>query len=472
MNPRSTLILLVLVALAAGALWHFELREGAQPAGDAAQTEVFAGLEAAQIEWVELAQPDGGVVRLEKRGEAWRIAKPIDFAADRFAADAVASALADLATATVFDPAAEDAAQRPEAPESYGLGREPRVRFAAAGKSYALRLGDPTPVAGNLYVAAEGDPRVFVAPTWQTDALAKTLAELRETKLLDFDREKLTRVALGWDGGGATLERRDGAWRLAAPLSDAADEVAVQSLLTELQSLRAESFVDAPADDAALGLAAPVYRAELSLEGGASVTLALGAKGESEKLAARAGAGGVAWVPASILERLPRDATALRDKTLASFVSSDAQRFTLTFEEPGAAPLVVTGESTAEGWKTEPPMAAGAASALVAEIASLSAGQIAAESLGAAELAAFGLAPARARLVVRGAGAGDAAATLADLRLGVLRPGQGLAAQRADRPVVYWIDESRAAGLPQSAVQFRASFAESATPAASAAASE
>jgi hypothetical protein len=459
-NPRSTLILLVLVALAGGALWHFELRDGANADVDDARTDVFAGLEATQIEWVELAQPDGAVVRLEKRGEAWRIAKPIDFAADRVAADAVASGLAELATETVFDPAAEDALQRPEAPESYGLTREPRVRFSAAGKTHALRLGDPTPVAGNVYVAADGDARVFVVPQWQTDALAKSLAELRETKLLDFDREKLTRIALAWVGGSVTLEKQDGAWRLAAPLEDAADEVAVQALLTELQSLRAEAFLDAPPSDERLGLAAPAYRAELALEGGATVALSLGAKRESEKLAARAGASGVVEVAASILERLPRDVIALRDKTLASFVSSEAQRFTLTFAEPGGETLSVAGESTPEGWKTQPAMAAGAASALVAEVASLSAGQIAAESLGEAELAAFGLAPPRARLLVLGAGEGEAAKTLADLRLGVLRPGSGLAAQRADRPVVYWIDESRAAGLPQSAAQFRASFAE------------
>ena len=49
---------------------------------------------------------------------------------------------------------------------------------------------------------------------------------------------------------------------------------------------------------------------------------------------------------------------------------------------------------------------------------------------------------------------------LADVRLGVLRAGSGLAAQRADRGVVYWIDEERAAALPQGAEQFRASFAE------------
>ena len=465
MKPRNSLILLLVAALALGALWYFELREGAESADEGESTELFSGLEAAQVEWVELAQPDGAVVRLEKRGEAWRISKPVDAPADRFAADGVASALADLASETVFDPAAEDAALHPEAPESYGLTREPRVRFAAAGETHALRLGDPTPVPGSSYAAAEGDARVFVVPQWQTNALTKPLSELREARLLDFEREKLAKITVAWGEGGATIEKKSETWRLSAPLDDAADEVAVQSLISDLAALRAEAFLDAPPSDAELGFTAPAYRIALALEGGASYALVLGAKREGERIAARSGASGAVEVAASLLERLPKNVNALRDKTLASFLTSDAQRFTLTLSAPGEQALVVTGTSSAEGWKTTPAMEAGAASALVAEVASLSGHEIAAEALGPAELAAFGLAPPRARIEVRGAGKAEAAPLLADVRLGVLRSGSGLAAQRADRDVVYWIDEARAAALPQSAEQFRTSFAEKAPPA-------
>jgi hypothetical protein len=467
MKPRPTLFVTLLAGAALAALWWFGLRDGVPGAvPNEARKRVFPGLDATQIEWVELAQPDGVVVRLEKRGETWRLTKPIDALADRFAADGAASALADLASETIFDPAAKDAAQHPEALASYGLTREPRVRFSAAGKAHALRLGDPTPISGNGYVAADGDARVFVVPQWQTNALTKPLAELRETRLFDVERDKLAKLSLAWPGGTATLEKKAGAWRLSAPLDDAADDVVVQALISDVIALRADAFLDTPPSDAELGFTAPAYRVELALEGGASYALVLGAKRDGEKLAARSGTSGAALVAASILERLPKSATALRDKTLASFVSSDAQRFTLDFSEPGGGALTVAGTHTAEGWKTHPPMAAGAASALMAEVASLAGREIAAESLGPAELAAFGLAPARARIVVRGAGAGDAAPVLADVRLGVQRAGSGLAAQRAGRAVVYWIEEARAAALPQSAEQFRASFAEkAATPA-------
>jgi hypothetical protein len=462
MKPRNTLLLLVLVALAGAALWYFDLRAGAKPGADQKRTRMFPGLEAKQVEWVEVGQADGSVVRLEKRGESWRITKPLDTAADRFAADGMASALADLASETVFDPKAADPAQRPEPLASYGLAGEPRVHFSAAGKLHALRIGDPTPVSGNTYAAAEGDARVFIVPQWQTSALTKPFAELREARLFDVDRAKLARVALAWPGGSAVLEKQGDHWRLSAPIADAADDVAVQGLLTDVLGLRAEGFLDTPPSDAELGFTAPAYRVDLSLEGGASYTLLLGAKRAGEKLAARVGASGAVEVAAAVLDRLPKSVSALRDKTLASFLGSDAERFALTFADPGGETLSVTGTNTASGWKTTPPMAAGAASALMAELASLSAKEIAAESLGPPELAALGLAPPRARLEVWGAGTGDDAPRLADVRLGVLRAGSGLAAQRADRPIVYWIDEGRATALPQSAAQFRARFAEKA----------
>ncbi len=460
MRPRNTLILFVLVAAAAAALWYFELREGAKPESDGAQQKVFAGLDAKQVEWIEIAQADGSVARLEKRGEDWRLTKPLDFAADRFHADGVASGLAELASETVYDSAAEDPVLRPEARESYGLTREPRVRFSAAGKEHALRIGDPTPVAGNTYVTDADGKRVFAVPTWQTNAFTKTVKELREPRLLIFDRDELAKLTLAWTGGGATLAKQDGAWRVVAPIDDAADDAVLQSLLSDFQGLRAEEFLDAPPPDDALGLGAPVFRAELTLEGGtAPLVLTLGGPREGARIAARGGAGFVAEIAASQLERMPKTVAVLRDKALASFGVADAKSFTLTFSAPGAAALTVKGTITDDGWKTEPAMEPGAASALVAELAALNASDIAVDALGDAELAALGLAPPRVAIRVLGEGEGDAAKPLADVRLGAHQAGKGIAAQRAERPVVYWLAESLSEQLPLSAAQFHEKFA-------------
>jgi hypothetical protein len=48
---------------------------------------------------------------------------------------------------------------------------------------------------------------------------------------------------------------------------------------------------------------------------------------------------------------------------------------------------------------------------------------------------------------------------LADVELGVARPGTGIAARRAGGTTVYWLAESVGAQLPQSAAEFRERFA-------------
>jgi hypothetical protein len=460
MQPRNTAILFLLVVLAGVALWRFELREGASGGGEKQPQKVFAGLDAKQVEWVELAQGDGSVLRVEKRGEEWRLVQPLDFAADRFHADGLASGLADLASDVIYDPATEDVALHPEPLENYGVTREPRVRFGAAGRAYALRIGDPAPVAGNTYVRAGDEERVFAVPTWQTNAFGKTLAELREARLAQFDRESVVKLTLAWSGGGATLEKQDGAWRVTAPLADAADEASVGSLLSDLETLRADAFLDAPPSDAELGLDAPVWRAELTFSGGAKpLAVALGGPREGARIAARGVSAAVVEIPASSLERLPKTVNALRDKQLARFEVSAAKRFTLAFTGGEGGALSVTGTSEADGWHSEPAMAPGAASALIAELAGLAAADIAADALGEAERTGLGLAPPRASLRVFGAGEGDAAPQLADVRLGIAKAGSGIAAQRADRETIYWLSESLAAQLPLSAAQFHESFA-------------
>lgn len=455
MRPRNTLLLLVAVALASFAFWVLELREGARPAGETTEQHVFAGLAAKDVHWIEIDQGDGSTVRIERSGEEWRLTHPVAAAADRFQADAVASALVDLASETVYDSAAAEAAQRPEPLESYGLTRAPRVRFEASGKPYALRIGDPSPVSGNTYVADAEAKRIFAAPSWRVNAITKTAQELREARLAIFERDNLEKLTLAWAGGGATLAKGDKGWRVIAPLDDAADDGTVQSLISDLQGLRAEAFLDAPAPDEELGLDAPAYRVELFLKGvQAPLELRVGAKRESGRLAARGPAGAVE-VAASQLERLPHEVAALRDKRLAEFASLDAKRFTLSFVAPDGAKLEVKGAHAESGWTTEPPMAQGLASALVAELAMLEGTGIAADAVGRAERAALGLEPPRVAILVFG----EADKLLAEVRIGIAREGQGIAALRADRPIVYWIAPSLGEQIPLDLASFRAKFA-------------
>jgi hypothetical protein len=456
MRPRSTLLLALVVAALGAFVWFYEIEGGAERAEkEEAAKHFFPDVDAEDISSIELRTEDGTNVRLEREGDAgWKLVAPLAAPADRFAADGIASTLAELTPEATFD--------TPEPLASYGLEVEPAVRFRAGDRDLALRLGNTTPVGGNLYATDGEGKRVVTLASWRKNALVKTLKQLRDGRILDFDRAQVKGVTIAGPDGRVVLARVENGWKIAEPVDAKADADAVEGLLSDLQYLRADEFVDAPAADAALGLDEPWLRIELTRESGEPLTLAAGATHEDRRVV-RGSAGRTFEVGTSRLESLPRQLGAFRWKQLASFGTDEAAAFELRLAEPGAAePLVVRGEpDEQEGWRTTPPAAPGKASRIVTELSALRAEEVAADAMGDAELAGLGLAPPRAALLVRGkANEGHAdGPVLADVRLGAPQPDGRIPAQRAGEPTVYWLVPAVAEALPTSAAAWRESFA-------------
>lgn len=463
MSPRNTLLLLGVVAAAAVSLWWFELRGAEERAqAEAASRRVFTGVEAAGIDWIELrtqgegAEP-GGVARLERDPEGgWRLVEPLAFPADTMAADGIASALAELDSERIFE--------EPEPLEVYGLEGPARVRFGTDAGSFGLRVGDATPVGGNTYVAPEEGGAVHAVATWRTNPLRKSLEELRDARVLDFDRSAVTAIEARWPGDGVRVERSEEGWRLVEPLETEADAETAEGLLADLAFLRAEGFVDAPASDAELGLDEPAYVVELFRdEGEEPLRLVVGGRSDGETRAARGRDGHLYRIPAARVEDLPGTRAAWRFKELARFDSAAAQALEIVLRSAeGDETLRIEGERGEAGWTTQPQgMAPGKAGALVTELSSLEAADVAAESMGREERAALGLAPPRVRLRVLGEAEDESAEppVLADVSLGVLDPEQGIAARRADREEIFWLEPRVAESLPASLEAWRNRFA-------------
>ncbi|UCE84637.1 MAG: DUF4340 domain-containing protein, partial [Deltaproteobacteria bacterium] len=214
MNPRTTGILLVIAAALGAFVYFYEIRgEGGRKAAEQAARRLFGDLEASAIDAIELSSEDGRGVRLERRGERWRIARPIDVRADAFEADGLATALAELESEQVL----ED----PQPPDVYGLGESARVvRFEVEGVARDLRLGNATPVGSNTYASTGDAARVYVVPTFRANRFERSLDELRDERVLPFDRDAVERIEVSWPGAEAVvLERRDAEWQLVSPFA-------------------------------------------------------------------------------------------------------------------------------------------------------------------------------------------------------------------------------------------------------------
>jgi hypothetical protein len=462
-NPKTTGILFLLAAALGAFVYFYEIRgeEGRRDAEEA-EKRLFAGLEAEDVEAIAITSGDGASVRAERRDGRWEIVEPLVFPGDAFALDAMASALAQVTS--------ETAIEDPQVASVYGLDADEReVRFSASGEERALRVGDKTPVGSNSYVSVVGEDGVYTVPTYRVNSFAKDLDDLREKRILDFDREAVKRIEASWPDGRVVLERGDAGWRVVQPIEAPADVETVDGLLSDLSFLRAGGFADDPPPDDETGLDRPAFAVRLSGIGSGEdgeaweASLAIGSRPDGDSRLARAARASLYRISEDRLEDFPTDVVAYRSKQLAAFDASEAQRLDVFFHSAGGESVAITAERTADGWTSGPePFGPGKVAALVAALANLRARDIAAESMGTEELERVGLSPANAIFSVSGeppaGGEKGGAPQLAEVHLGILRGTDGIVAQRAGDDTVFVLDHALAEQLPVSYEAFANRF--------------
>jgi hypothetical protein len=488
MNPRTTAILLLVAAALFAFVYFYEIRgEDARRDAEALGKRLFPEVEQGDIDAVSLTTRDGALARLERREDAWTLVEPLEFPADGFAADGLASNLATLAS--------EAALEDPQPPAEYGLdeGSARIVRFSVGEAQHELRLGKDTPVGSSAYAATGSDDAVYTVERFKAQSFDKALDELRDKRILDFDESSIRRVEASWPGGRVLLEREGAApdseaaepeatdgWRLRAPLDARADSDAIDDLLSDLSFLRADGFVDDPPPDAEVGLEPPAFQIVLSGpaadEGGEATRVALavgGLHGEDQRLV-RAARPSLYVIPASRLDDFPREVVAYRYRQLARFSAADARQVEFFFQSREGDPVAVTASRGGAGWSAAPePMDPQRISRIVSELSNLEASDILAESMGEKELGQLGLSPPHTMISVYGEapaaepaeGEEAAPATiLAEIHLGSLDPVDGIAARAVGDATVYRLDLALAEHVPVNLEAFRSRFLVDAEP--------
>lgn len=292
-------------------------------------------------------------VVLEKQGDTWRLTAPL---ACRAAESAVRDLARDLDTLEFTD------RFEPKKDADYGLEHPAaRVTITAAGRSHALRLGFQTALSAyEIYAAVDGRQPVYTVRKSILDALSKPANDWRDKDLLPLLRADVTAVTIDrTDSPTVALVRRDGDWRLTRPLQDAAAQDVVNDLLSSLDGLTVDTFVnDAPTDLATYGLDAPVLNVEVTqVKDGAdtrtfAVLLGHALPDDKEKVYAKtADEPFIYAVAAKALTDLSPSAFALRQKHLAAFATDRVTRVAFT----GPRGDVVLAKDAEGTWKLEKP---------------------------------------------------------------------------------------------------------------------
>ncbi len=239
-------------------------------------------------------------VEFSKAGEDWKMTRPIQATADY---SAVEGLVGRLQTAQMKSMVAQDATDL----KAYGLDAPEITATVGEGSSRAtLLLGKKTP-EGTVYAKDAARPAVFTVEASLADDLKKPADDYRrkdlfEARAYNTDSIEVTRgsetlafakvKAQGKDAKNATEK-----WRQVKPAARDVDAAKMDTFLTKLSNLRAQSFVDAKATT---GLNAPVAAVIVKFgDGGAKEEKVTFGRAGSDVYAARASEPGAAKLTAA-----------------------------------------------------------------------------------------------------------------------------------------------------------------------------
>jgi hypothetical protein len=303
---------------------------------------------------------------LEKLEDSWGLVQPVVSGADDSAVNRLLSNLRETDVQRVIEDSAAVAAA-PDLAAKYGLA-EPRLRVLLSlseGPLDTVAFGGDSPTGRYTYAQRLGvNPEIFTVEVWRLDNLDKSVFDLRDRRVLAFDRNEVGEVRITRPGGDNIVlskEGSEGEWRFNSPLSVAADGSAVTGVLTRLQDGKARSFVAENPGQAELseyGLSSPSPSSStgtmlvVSLllgEDRAEKRLMVGVEADGGKYYARdASRNPVFLIDSTLVNELRKPISELRDKRPLRISERDAVR-RIEIRKEGEQLAVVERDST-ESW--------------------------------------------------------------------------------------------------------------------------
>lgn len=223
----------VLVVLG-GLVWWSNKHPSVSAASKTPPAPKLISVDAKQIEGIVLAKSGSDPIELVKLADTWSIAKPMPMTADQDAVSMLTGSLATLNADRLID-------EHPASLNEFGLTNpvEEIDVTLKGGKTTKLLIGGDTPAASGVYAKLEGDPKVYTLPSYVKAGFDKTVNDLRDKRLLTFNQDKLTSVAI--TGKGQTVEfgkNAQGDWQITKPKPLRADSLQVDDLIRKLKDAK------------------------------------------------------------------------------------------------------------------------------------------------------------------------------------------------------------------------------------------
>ncbi len=257
MRTKVTLVLVFLNVALFFFIFKFERNWRTEAASLEARRRVL-GAEATDIRAIEVTSttPANSFSLERRRGDQWFVTAPLEWPANAHAVSSILNDLQLLENETHF-PTKDLGKNGNPTLADYGLDK-PKLtvtfRSGPEGSSRTLttlRIGDTTKVGNRLYILSPAGDRVHVVNRSLADTLSLPLDKLRADTLLTipvYEARSLS-VRSGAAGGPPIRIRRlsDAArWQFETPMVALASKLAIDTTISDLNTLRAKSFPPAP----------------------------------------------------------------------------------------------------------------------------------------------------------------------------------------------------------------------------------
>ena len=340
----------VLVVLLGGLAAYLYYVDSEKPVGETEEKPKVFTVEADQIEELKVSTIAGGVAELKKSPDGWSLTSPQTVRADDSEVTGITSNLASVSIQRVVD-------ENPTNLGDYGL-REPvaAVSFKTKGaKEFkTLQIGTKTPTGSDMYAKTADAKKVFLVPGYLESTFGRTPFDLRDKKIISFDREKVDRIEIRRGQSLVSLVKANGEWRMSAPVEARADFGAIEGLISKLQSAQMKAIVtEDPNEFAKYGINPPSAQVSV-LSGSAKAVMAFGTKTPDNFIHVRDESKSlVVTAPADLFDELEKGPVEYRRKDVFEFRAFNLDRIeitrnaaTLTFER-----LKGKGKDGADAWQ-------------------------------------------------------------------------------------------------------------------------
>lgn len=346
MRFKGTLVLLLLFVALGGYVYFAEYRGADERQKQEEEKKKVFPVEGKDVQELTLEYPDLTVSAVRKGEKQWEISSPAGLEADSEQWEMLASNLGRIERGDVVVTGPSDLAQ-------YGLA-QPAIKVTARmadSRILSVAFGGENPQKTNSYAKLGDKDEVFLSANSWTGLFRKSLTDLRNKKVLDFDADNIDSVSIVTAAQDLQFQKSGTDWNFKkpAPMADSpADGSELSSLLSTLQFAQASDFAEIGLDAKAAGFDAPPLKIVLhDAQAGKDHSLLVGKPAPADRYYARDEARpAIFLIGKDILDRSRKTVFDWRDKAIGRLNTE-----TVDEVEIARGSEVVLLKKAGEGWQ-------------------------------------------------------------------------------------------------------------------------